>query len=112
MTAKKWRNVLSPQCIKRGGKAYRQHQTLKDFIRKRDNYTCQLCGATIDEVKQMDVDHIIPWHISHDSSIANLRVLCHRCNLIGRRYTLPKGKHRSLPLADWYQKIQQELKFS
>lgn len=28
-----------------GGQAYNQHRSLKEYIRERDNYTCQLCGA-------------------------------------------------------------------
>ncbi len=59
-----------------GGRAYRQHQTLKRFVRERDNYTCQLCGT-----EGWIVDHIRPWRVSHDSTLSNLRVLCHACNL-------------------------------
>lgn len=53
----------------------------KDKIRKRDNYTCQICGQPGN-----DVDHIIPWYISHDNSESNLRVLCHSCNCTTRRH--------------------------
>ena len=88
-----------------GGKDYRQHQTLKQYVRERDNYTCQLCGLTKDQVGQMDVDHIVPWHISHDSSLDNLRCLCHSCNLIGRRHR----QSASLPLADWWASIEAEV---
>ena len=64
----------------RGGSAYRQHQTLKEFVRKRDGYTCQACGEPA-----KDVDHIIPFAISHDSTLSNLQVLCRACNLAKRR---------------------------
>ena len=60
--------------------AYRQHTKFKDQIRERDHYTCQLCGHYGDQV-----DHIIPWAESHDSSPENLRVLCLPCNLQLRR---------------------------
>ena len=73
----------------------------KDSIRERDNYTCQLCGQSGN-----DVDHIIPFHISGDSSPSNLRVLCHKCNLIGRRY--PRTNPFS-SLEDWYQYLNDEL---
>ena len=64
----------------KGGHAYRQHQTLKGAVRKRDNYTCQLCGN-----EGWQVDHIIPWLLSHDSTLTNLRVLCRSCNTATRR---------------------------
>ena len=73
-------------------------------IRERDNYTCQLCGKP-----GYDVDHIVPWHISHDSSPSNLRVLCHPCNLIGRRQTLPANRMRQLPMDEWGQYLKDEL---
>ena len=87
----------------RGGKAYRQHQTLKNAIRERDNYTCQLCGEYGDQV-----DHIIPYAVSHDSTLSNLRVLCRRCNLATRR----QQYNARLPLADYYAKLEAELSAS
>ena len=88
-----------------------QEQTLyKTTIREKDNYTCQLCG----EHPAFDVDHIIPYHISKDNSESNLRVLCHRCNLIGRRYTytLPEGKMRRIPVDQYEDYIKRELAIS
>ena len=86
------------------GMNYRQQRNYKESIRKRDNYTCQLCGNP-----GRDVDHIIPFHISCNSSPSNLRVLCHSCNLIGRRYTLPEGKRKRIAIADWYAYLEREL---
>ena len=83
-----------------GGKAYRQHQSLKKFIRERDNYTCQLCGK-----EGWIVDHRVPWAISHDSKIDNLRVLCHACNLKLRRKR--SGIH--LHLKDWFAYLDNQL---
>jgi len=60
--------------------AYRQHTKFKNVIRERDNHTCQLCGEYGDQI-----DHIIPWAISHNSYPENLRVLCLKCNLSLRR---------------------------
>ena len=87
----------------RGGKTYRQHQTLKEAVRKRDNYTCQICGEYGDQV-----DHIIPYAVSHDSTLSNLRVLCRRCNLATRR----QQYNARLPLADYYAKLEAELSAS
>ncbi len=86
------------------GLTFRQQTEYKESIRKRDNYTCQLCGNP-----GYDVDHIIPFQISHDSSPSNLRVLCHPCNLIGRRSTLSEGKKRSIPIKEWGDYLRGEL---
>ncbi len=71
----------------------------KERIRARFNNTCQLCGKP-----GRDVDHIIPWHISHDSSEANLRVLCHSCNCLTRR----ARKDGNLPLDQWWAWVEAE----
>lgn len=60
---------------------YSQHLDFKERIRKKFKHTCQICGRR----GSREVDHIIPWSISHDSSEANLRVLCKPCNLSLRR---------------------------
>ena len=67
--------------------AYRQKPKYRETIFQRDGFACQLCGKTRQDGVQLDLDHVVPYHISHDSSPSNLRVLCHPCNLIGRRYT-------------------------
>ena len=84
----------------KGGRAYRQHQSLKEYIRQRDGYTCQLCGA-----EGWIVDHIKPWRVGHDSTIGNLRVLCHACNLATRR---PRKDARP-SLVEWEANIRAEL---
>ena len=86
------------------GLKFKEETEYKRKIRERDNYTCQLCGRP-----GYDVDHIIPWYLSHDSSESNLRCLCHQCNLIGRRNTLPTGSRRSIPLDEWEQYLKDEL---
>jgi 5-methylcytosine-specific restriction endonuclease McrA len=72
----------------------RDQLTYKNKIRERDAYTCQLCGNP-----GREVDHIIPWAISHDSSPSNLRVLCKSCNLKMReqrqRITIPEDQYES-----------------
>ncbi len=70
----------------------------KDAIRERDNHICQLC-----EEPGYDVDHIVPFYISHDSTPSNLRVLCHRCNLIGRR--VPRANPFT-SLDSWFDSIE------
>jgi 5-methylcytosine-specific restriction endonuclease McrA len=84
-----------------GGKTYRQHTTLKDAIRKEAGYKCAICGEYGDQV-----DHIIPWQVSHDSSINNLRVLCRKCNLATRR----QRRDARLELGSYYDSLLSQLK--
>lgn len=83
-----------------GGKAYRQHTTLKDSIREQSGYKCAICGGYGDQV-----DHIIPYAISHDSSLANLRVLCLKCNLATRR----QRKDARLELDDYFADLKSQV---
>ena len=84
------------------GLNYRQQRRYKERIREWDNYTCQLCG-----MPGRDVDHIVPYDVSHDSSLSNLRVLCHRCNLIGRRQRKDANPFKTID--DWYNYLEREL---
>lgn len=78
-----------------GGKAYRQHQDFKRMIRERDGYRCQVCGCGIGGtceahwavVSQLDVAHIVPFKDGGQSTPANMRTLCHSCNLRERSGT-------------------------
>jgi hypothetical protein len=72
----------------------------KNKIRERDGYICQLCGADGNQI-----DHIIPFAISHDNTEGNLRVLCKPCNLRIRR----ERKDAALPIDQWEQAIRNEL---
>ena len=92
----KYRHHVGYVSRMRGGKHYDQGQSLKKFIRERDNYTCRLCGK-----EGWIIDHIIPWRISHDSTIGNLRVVCHACNVATRRERQRKPGV-GLPLDEWY----------
>lgn len=69
----------------RGGIANRRYkgfyQKLKDKIRLRDNYVCQLCGKTETELKYtLSVNHIN--FDKEDSREENLNSLCKRCNTL------------------------------
>ena len=80
----------------RGGRAYNQSQGFRYHVRKRDNYTCQLCGK-----EGWIVDHIIPYAISHETKLDGVRVLCHACNVATRRERQRKPGV-GLPLDEWY----------
>ena len=57
---------------------------LKQIVRKRDNYTCQICGAKEDG-KAHDVHHRIPFkqftNIEEANQLTNLTTLCRTCHL-------------------------------
>ena len=73
----------------RGGHAYRQTQAFKQAIRERDGYQCCICECGIGDVcdlhyapvSQVDVAHVTPWRSGGESTPANMRVLCHPCNV-------------------------------
>ena len=51
------------------------------LIYARDNFTCQECGITMNEVRiPFHVHHKIPFLISFDNSLNNLVTLCPPCH--------------------------------
>ena len=87
----------------RGGTAYRQGQAVKDLVKWRDNFTCQLCGKQSPDVS-IEVDHIIPYREGGLSTFENMRVLCMKCNRITRR-----PQRARLPLPEYYESLEREL---
>ena len=69
---------------KKSAKAQRAIMTQKkrEEIKKRDNYTCKLCGASTAEqsLLLLEVDHIIPVSKGGLSTPDNLQTLCWKCN--------------------------------
>lgn len=53
---------------------------LKEQIKKRDNYTCRLCGKYMPDEVGLHIDHIIPISKGGKSVASNLQVLCSVCN--------------------------------
>lgn len=50
-------------------------------VLERDEYTCQMCGAKVEDGVKLHIDHIIPVSKGGTNEIDNLQVLCHKCNL-------------------------------
>lgn len=50
-------------------------------ILKRDNFTCQICGATSKTGAKLHVDHINPISKGGKTKPSNLQTLCDMCNL-------------------------------
>lgn len=55
---------------------------LKNEIKQRDNYTCQIFGLSVKEEPNLllEIDHIIPLSKNGITSEDNLQTLCWRCN--------------------------------
>lgn len=53
---------------------------LKQKIKVRDHYTCQICGKVMFDEVGLHIDHIIPIAKGGKSIPSNLRVLCSKCN--------------------------------
>ena len=53
---------------------------LKEKIKIRDNYTCQICGKYMPDEIGLHIDHIIPVKAGGKTIPSNLQVLCSRCN--------------------------------
>ncbi len=74
----------------KNGKKYvetqrQERKIMNDDIRynvlKRDNFTCQICGATAKDGAKLHVDHIIPISEGGKTVMSNLQTLCERCNI-------------------------------
>lgn len=59
-------------------KRHKIPKEVREYVMYRDNYQCVKCGET--NRKFLEIDHIIPWSLSHDDSPDNLQVLCSHCN--------------------------------
>ncbi|TMS00132.1 HNH endonuclease [Nonomuraea basaltis] len=60
---------------------------LRAEIFRRDNHTCQSCGATAPDVK-LEPDHVIPVTLGGSDDPSNLQTLCESCNA-GKSATPP-----------------------
>lgn len=54
--------------------------SLRYDVFKRDNYCCQICGASRKDGVKLEVDHIIPVSRGGKTELNNLQTLCERCN--------------------------------
>ncbi|MCU9808106.1 HNH endonuclease [Paraclostridium sp. AKS46] len=56
--------------------------SLREKIKERDNYTCQKCGISTNDERNLllEIDHIIPISKGGMSTEENLQTLCWKCN--------------------------------
>lgn len=80
-----------------------QRRLMTDSLRydvlKRDNFRCQLCGASAKDGIKLHVDHIFPVSKGGKTEMSNLRTLCERCNM-GKSDKIEEV-HVDLPLNDY-----------
>jgi hypothetical protein len=55
----------------------------------RDNYTCQMCGASRSSGAVLEIDHIHPVSKGGTNDLSNLQVLCRDCNAGKSNQILP-----------------------
>ena len=53
---------------------------VRQNVLMRDNYTCQICGATVKDGAKLEIDHIVPFSKGGTNHENNLQVLCRQCN--------------------------------
>lgn len=55
---------------------------LREFIKKRDNYTCRKCGVSSRDESHLllEIDHVIPVSKGGLTTENNLQTLCWKCN--------------------------------
>ncbi|MCB2020210.1 MAG: HNH endonuclease [Burkholderiaceae bacterium] len=54
---------------------------LRALVLMRDGARCQLCGAEARNGASLHVDHVVPWSRGGATTLENLRILCHVCNI-------------------------------
>lgn len=54
---------------------------LRVTVFDRDDYKCQICGRTIDDGIELQVDHKIPVAHGGTNDLDNLHTLCSECNI-------------------------------
>lgn len=63
----------------------------REYIFKRDNYTCQLCGKDLYELSHERVlDHKIPLSQFGSNEMKNIWLLCNDCDKNKKSDILPK----------------------
>jgi 5-methylcytosine-specific restriction protein A len=65
--------------------------TLRKQILVRDAWTCQTCGRICSDLREAQVDHIVPKSAGGGDTPENLQCLCLRCHA-------RKGIHERRPL--------------
>jgi 5-methylcytosine-specific restriction endonuclease McrA len=79
--SKQYLERVSTQEYLRAKERSKMTTSMRFKILKRDNYRCQICGASQRDGAKLHIDHIIPVAKGGTTVASNLHVLCDRCNL-------------------------------
>lgn len=71
---------------------------IRQNVLMRDNYTCQICGATVKDGAKLEIDHVIPFSKGGTNDENNLQVLCQQCNR--EKYNREDLLHDKIKLAE------------
>ncbi len=66
--------------IKRNNNRKSISPKIRSKVLRRDHYTCNHCGKSIDDGAKLEVDHIVPVSKGGTNDLNNLQVLCWECN--------------------------------
>lgn len=62
---------------------------------ERDNFRCQICGATAGDGNRLEVDYEVPIHLGGTNKDNNLQTLCYDCNI--GKYHHQEPIYRAVP---------------
>ena len=79
--SKEYLERVSTQEYLRAKERSKMTTSMRFKILKRDQYRCQICGASQQDGAKMHIDHIVPVAKGGQTIESNLHVLCDRCNL-------------------------------
>lgn len=75
------RRLFKNETLKTGKASWRTTKQSKRFlIMRRDEFRCQLCGASSQDGARLEIDHKVPVAHGGTDEDANLWTLCSTCN--------------------------------
>ncbi len=100
--SKKCAKIVSEKKRKEQEKAHIRNGTgsnwlkLRFMVLRRDNFTCQYCGKTIQDGVKLHIDHIKPKSKKGQWAIGNLITACYECNTGKHDVLLSEREQRKL----------------
>lgn len=76
-------------------------KTIRKLIKKRDDYTCVLCGKGKDQIAQLDIHHIYDWaetECNHPHNLITVCSSCHQGRIHGSSQSPPRRQLANIAL--------------